>query len=244
MLKRTLLATTTALAIGAFAVLPAAAQQSASPTPPAAASACQPQLRQFEQTIAQGGDIDRATQRDLRELYDAARVFADNGNEQACQMVLSQAQQVYQRHQSEQAAASATAPAQQTPDPDSRTYQVQHAQPLAQHAGMFRADTIDGMDVRNPQDRHLGYVSDVIFNPQSGQVQYVLITHGGFLGIGSDWIPVRWQDLRITADGGTFVLNVSEQDLSNAPKVDRQALQAAEAPWRSGVDQFWQQHGG
>lgn len=243
MLKRALLATTTALAIGTFAILPAAAQQNATPTPQQA-TACQPQLHQFEQTMAHGGDLGRGTQRDLRQLYDAARVFAENGNEQACQMVLGQAQELYEQHQSQQSSESATGAAQQTPDPDSRTYQVAHAQSLGQHAAMLRADTIDGMAVRNPQDQHLGYVSDVIINPQNGQVQYVLVAHGGFLGIGSDWIPVRWQNLRITPNGEIFVLNISEQDLSHAPKVDRQALQSAEAPWRSGVDQFWQQHGG
>ncbi len=249
MFKRTLLATTTALAIGGFVALPAVAQQNATPnttpTPPQQASACQPQLHQFEQN-AMNADVDRETQRELRQLYDAARVFADNNNPQACQQVLSQAQQLYDHQRREQTTASggSNAPQSQTPDTDSRAYQVQHAQPLSEHAGMFRTDSLDGMDVRNPQDQHLGYVSDTIVNPDNGQIQYVLISHGGFLGIGSDWIPVRWQNLRITPDGETFVLNISENDLGNAPKVDREALQSAEAPWRSGVDQFWQQHGG
>ncbi len=78
---------------------------------------------------------------------------------------------------------------------------------------------------------------------QEGSFAYVLLAHGGFLGMGEEWIPVRWSDLRVTQEGGIFVLNISEDALEQAPTIEEGAFDPeAGEDWRTQIDSFWSEH--
>jgi hypothetical protein len=54
----------------------------------------------------------------------------------------------------------------------------------------------------------------------SGQVAYAVMSFGGFLGLGHEHYPVPWPRLDYEKKHGGFVVNISDEELKNAPKFD------------------------
>ncbi|MFC7610939.1 PRC-barrel domain-containing protein [Teichococcus aestuarii] len=127
-----------------------------------------------------------------------------------------------------------------------RQQQLAAAQPVTEMRRNFRADTITGTDVRNPQDESLGSVEDVVLNPGTGEIGYVILSRGGFLGLGEDYVAVPWARLRATPQMDSFVLPMSEAQLEKAPSVDPDSFAdgGAGQQRRQEIDRFWQQSRG
>ena len=52
----------------------------------------------------------------------------------------------------------------------------------------------------------------------SGQVAYAVLQFGGVLGLGSDYYPLPWDSLTYDTRLGGYRLNITEEQLINAPK--------------------------
>jgi hypothetical protein len=177
---------------------------------------------------------------EMRTLVRAAYVLAMNGDQKTCQTVLDSAKSLSQQRGEQMRADNAR----QADLNTWRTQQLATAVPVSSLNSSVRLDQVTGADVRNRQDQDLGDIEDVVLNKQ-GQIEYVLISRGGFLGIGEELVPVRWNDLSVTPSPyrDTFVLNVPENALSNAPTVSEDEMnQVGSADWSQEVDQFWKQH--
>ncbi|MFB9969322.1 PRC-barrel domain-containing protein [Pseudoroseomonas cervicalis] len=177
---------------------------------------------------------------ELGTLYRAAALLAHRGDEATCQAVLGKAREAYDAYAG-QLREAGVEPGQMV---SYRQQQLAAAQPVAQMQRNFRADDITGTDVRNPQDEYLGSVEDVILDPGSGRVGYVILSRGGFLGIGADYVALPWEKLRATPQMDAFVLRASEEVLDEAPTVDPDSFAdaTAGAEQRQAIDRFWQQH--
>jgi hypothetical protein len=55
----------------------------------------------------------------------------------------------------------------------------------------------------------------------SGKVAYAVISFGGFMGIGEDYYPLPWCNLKYDTQFGGYRLNVTEDQLKGAPKFTR-----------------------
>lgn len=176
--------------------------------------------------------------RELNAVLVAADVFARKGMEEACQSVLEHAREMYEerRQQMEEAGVS----------PDEvrgwRHEQLVTAQPVEEVEDVIRIDDVIGADVRNMQDEDLGDIDDVVLG-DDGTPQYVLISHGGFLGLGEDRVAVPWEDLQAVPQLDAFVLDVSEDVVENAPTVDRETFANLEeyGQRQSEIDSYWDQ---
>ena len=94
------------------------------------------------------------------------------------------------------------------------------------HPADIRASKLMGADVYNLNNEEIGEVSDLIIN-DGKKIQGVVVSVGGFLGIGDSHIAVDPQSITLQEyDGGTVrvVLNTTKEDLKNAPKVRMQYL--------------------
>lgn len=87
----------------------------------------------------------------------------------------------------------------------------------------FRARTALGLKVLDASGEDVGEVEDLVLN-QDGRLAAVVITIGGFLGIGGKNIAVASEKARLIPDElGKFVeLEVSKDDLANAPEFKTQ----------------------
>jgi sporulation protein YlmC with PRC-barrel domain len=95
---------------------------------------------------------------------------------------------------------------------------------------MVSVSRIIGTDVRNQQGERLGQIEDITLK-QDGSINYAVITHGGFLGMGGNQVAVPWDRLQVNAQQERIVLNVSRQQLEQAPR-----FEARDGMWPGNVN--------
>jgi sporulation protein YlmC with PRC-barrel domain len=84
-------------------------------------------------------------------------------------------------------------------------------------AEINKASSFIGMQVQNLENERLGKVADLVFDPNSGKVSYVVLSIGGLLGIGDKLIAVPLSSLKPRPGQDHLVLNMDRQQLQNAP---------------------------
>lgn len=96
------------------------------------------------------------------------------------------------------------------------------------------------MEIRNAQDESLGTIEDVIFDRTSNNISYVVVSTGGFLGIGEDHVAVPWKALKATPGMNMLVLPVSEEAMEKAPKVHPERFDSPDPQQAKPVDDYWE----
>jgi len=88
-------------------------------------------------------------------------------------------------------------------------------------SGVLKASNLIGKRVQSTEGKKLGDVKDLVINPGDGDIQYVVLDFGGFLGVGDKYFAVPWEALQLTEDQKAIVLDVSKKDLKQAPGFDK-----------------------
>lgn len=168
----------------------------------------------------------------IRSLYNAAVVLDRQGDTQTCSAVMAAAQAAYASYVSDLERLGVS------PDEVTgwRQEQLLAAIPVNQIENGIEIDSVIGSDVRNPQDESLGEVEDVVFDPRSGRIGHLIVSRGGFLGIGEDRVVVPWDRFSVTPGLNTFVLPVSEQAMEDAPQLEDGGTTGSIA----GADDYWE----
>jgi hypothetical protein len=91
------------------------------------------------------------------------------------------------------------------------------ARQAEQIQGVAKASDLIGMTVKNRQDETLGKVSDLALDVESGRIVALIVSSGGFLGIGNELSAVPPTALQFNRDRDTLQLDASKEMLSNAP---------------------------
>jgi sporulation protein YlmC with PRC-barrel domain len=92
------------------------------------------------------------------------------------------------------------------------------------------ASKVNGTSVYNPQGESLGTIHDVMLNKRSGQVNYAVLSFGGFLSLGEKYHPVPWKKLTYHEQYGGYVIDLDKRQLEGAP-----AYASSETPdWATG----------
>jgi sporulation protein YlmC with PRC-barrel domain len=89
--------------------------------------------------------------------------------------------------------------------------------PSSRLAEIQRASKIIGAPVKNLQDDRLGKVENLLVDLPSGRIVTVILSSGGFLGIGDELSAIPPTAFRFTTDRDTLQLDASKELLSNAP---------------------------
>jgi sporulation protein YlmC with PRC-barrel domain len=120
-----------------------------------------------------------------------------------------------------------------------------------QQTPMVRVRDLLGSQVINGQSQELGKISDVVINPESGNIRYVVISYGGMMGVGTKFLAAPWSTTKLvlkgtkTATGTTidrdyFVLDLSTDALKNAPSFDNDHWpNFADDNWAGTIDRFY-----
>ena len=96
----------------------------------------------------------------------------------------------------------------------SRTLQASQGEQIQ---GVSKASDLIGMTIKNRQDETVGEVEDLALDVQSGRIVAIIVSSGGFLGIGSELSAVPPTALRFNADRDTLQMDASKEMLSDAP---------------------------
>jgi PRC-barrel domain len=82
-------------------------------------------------------------------------------------------------------------------------------------------DKVEGTAVYGADNRKIGSVRRVMLDKISGKVANAVISFGGFLGMGEDYYPTPWANLKYDPNLGGYRVGVTEQQLKGAPKYSR-----------------------
>ena len=120
---------------------------------------------------------------------------------------------------------AAAEPQKTTSEPQKATVQPQQAtvqqqktsagQPLE---GPERANQIIGKSVNNP-DGPVGKIEDIVIGKDQ-TVKYVILSHGGWLGIGDKLVPIPWKALKWGPKKKSLMVNITKKSLEKAPNFD------------------------
>jgi sporulation protein YlmC with PRC-barrel domain len=103
-----------------------------------------------------------------------------------------------------------------------------------------RASKIIGADVNNKANEDVGDIKDLVVNTRTGHVSYAVLAYGGVLGMGDKLFAVPMDSLATKADDDKFVLDVTKDQLKNAPGFDKNNWpDFASADFRKGVDEYY-----
>ena len=83
---------------------------------------------------------------------------------------------------------------------------------------LIASDKVEGTAVYDRNGNRLGSVYNVMIDKYSGQVAYAVMSFGGFLGIGHEHYPMPWSLLKYNTNLGGYEVNISDQQLTGAPK--------------------------
>ncbi|QUS38953.1 PRC-barrel domain containing protein [Tardiphaga alba] len=82
---------------------------------------------------------------------------------------------------------------------------------------LIASDRIEGTAVRRANGERIGHIERLMIDKVSGKVSYAVMSFGGFLGIGSNLLPVPWALLAYNRELDAYQLDIDEEDLKSAP---------------------------
>jgi hypothetical protein len=82
---------------------------------------------------------------------------------------------------------------------------------------LIASNKVDGTAVYSPSEERLGSVYNLMIHKRSGQVAYAVMSFGGFLGMGSNYHPLPWNQLTYNTRLGGYVVNLTKEQLEGAP---------------------------
>lgn len=116
---------------------------------------------------------------------------------------------------------------------------VNHEGPNANWPVKFlTATSLVGDKIENKKGDHIGNIKDVMLNIHEGNVEYVVIEFGGFLGFGEKLFAVPFKALHIHPSKRSFILDRDKSYLEKAPGFNKHHWPETNSHLNS-VDSYW-----
>jgi hypothetical protein len=107
-----------------------------------------------------------------------------------------------------------------TPAPGATTTPAPAAKPAPAVNPLAQEDVsrIDGTGVYGSDDNKIGHISTVLMNPGSKQIERLVVSSGGVLGVGSRRVAMPVDKFTWDGDKGVFRLQTTVADLQGQPE--------------------------
>ncbi len=177
---------------------------------------------------------------EVRNLVTSANILARHGQQDSCEAVLATTRDIYKLYVADMHSGGVP----MANVPNWRQQQIAGAQPVTDKDTSFRSDELVGTDVRNAKDEALGSVEDLVLSPKTGKIAYLVIAMGGIFGIDQKYVPVPWEDFKITQNVNLLVLDATKGAMDAAPQVNKdQFTTTGHFDQESQkVDAYWKTH--
>jgi PRC-barrel domain len=107
---------------------------------------------------------------------------------------------------------------------------------------LISSDKVDGTAAYDRSGERLGSVHHLMINKYSGDVEYAVMSFGGFLGMGEDYTPLPWRSLNYDTRLGGYRVDIDRNRLEQAPHYGRDALPNwSDRGYRERIDTYWMQ---
>jgi sporulation protein YlmC with PRC-barrel domain len=80
-----------------------------------------------------------------------------------------------------------------------------------------KASGLTGMEVKNHLGENLGEIQDLVLDLPSGRISYVVLSVGGFLGVGEKYIAIPPSVFTVAPGGEKVVLHADKSRIQGAP---------------------------
>lgn len=97
---------------------------------------------------------------------------------------------------------------------------------------VVNANDVIGVNVENMQGDNLGKIEALMLDKLNGKVNYVVLSYGGFLGMGNKLFAMPWSIFSYNKDKDCFQIPLNEEQLKNSPGFDKDS-------WPNMSDKMW-----
>lgn len=105
---------------------------------------------------------------------------------------------------------------------------------------VVKSEEVNDRKVKNQADEDLGTIIEIMIDKVSGQVAYVVLESGSFLGIGGKLFAIPWKSLNYDPSQECFILNIDKDRLKNAPGFDKDHWpNMADRQWGQSISQYY-----
>jgi len=103
-----------------------------------------------------------------------------------------------------------------------------------------KASSVIGTDVVSPKGDSRGDIKEVVIDPRSGKVAYVVVASGGFLGMGEKLFAIPFSSFDYNVTKNQYVLAITQERLKAAPGFDPDKWPSmTEEKWNRDVYKFY-----
>ena len=106
---------------------------------------------------------------------------------------------------------------------------------------LISSDKVEGTAVRNSNGDKIGTIEHVMLDKRTGRIAYAAMSFGGFLGMGSEYRALPWSALTYNPNLDAYELNVTDDQLQNAPLVSTDFFETgvADRSWEDDIHRHY-----
>ena len=104
---------------------------------------------------------------------------------------------------------------------------------------LIASDRVEGTIVYDRDGEKLGRIENFMVDKRSGQVEYAVMSFGGFLGIGHDHYPLPWKMLNYDPAQGGYVVDLAKDKLEGAPRYGKDAEPAYDERYNRSIYDYY-----
>ncbi len=149
--------------------------------------------------------------RDLHFLRQAASLLHKRGKEEECEETVEAMRDLLSEHVERQ-------------EHQQRLEYLSMAEKLSEVRNTIAVENITGSPVYNLNGEDLGNIESMVINTHTGTVAHAVLSYGGFIGFGQKNIAIAWDALKLTPDRESYVVDISIDELNQAPELDADSL--------------------
>jgi sporulation protein YlmC with PRC-barrel domain len=103
----------------------------------------------------------------------------------------------------------------------------------------IRYSKLKDAKVSSSAGEKLGDVEDLLIDPNTGKIDFVVLGRGGLLGMGEKRAPVPWQAVNLQSEK-QFTLNVDKSKLKSAPTINKDYSELASQDYAVTIYRFYE----
>jgi hypothetical protein len=104
---------------------------------------------------------------------------------------------------------------------------------------LIASNKVEGTAVYDRAGEQLGTIYNFMVDKVSGQVAYVVMSFGGFLGLGERYHPLPWRALTYDTRLGGYVVDIDSSRLADAPTHGADEDPFADTEYGAKVDAYY-----
>lgn len=105
---------------------------------------------------------------------------------------------------------------------------------------IVNADDMVGVEIRNPQNEKLGKIEAIMLDKMQGKITYVVLSYGGFLGMGDKLFAIPWSMFSYDHFNDMFMLAMDKETLEKSPGFDKDNWPDMSSPlWSSSIHNYY-----